>query len=68
MCETNSNYGDLKGGIRKITGVGRLVGREPLGMTRTHMRVRQANTHVRVVGETYKQATISNINVQGEVQ
>ena len=36
VCETNSNYGDLKGEIREITGVGRLVGREPLEMTRTH--------------------------------
>ena len=32
------------------------------------MRVRQANNHVRVVGETYKQTTISDINVQSEIQ
>ena len=38
VCETNSHYGDPKGGIREITGVGRLVGREPLELTRTHAR------------------------------
>ena len=36
VCETNSNYGDLKGKIQEITGVGRLVGRELLELTRTH--------------------------------
>ena len=34
--ETNSNYGNLKGKTREITGARRLVGREPLEMTRTH--------------------------------
>jgi hypothetical protein len=43
--------------IREITGVGRLVGREPLNKTRTHACTTGEQT-VRVVGEqTNKQRT-----------